>query len=55
MNMEREYLYQVYYQNVLVKTVVAHTKWEAIEKVYSRLYPEFPNLVRSLFKAKATR
>ena len=50
--MEREYLYEVYYQNVLVKTVVAHTKWEAIEIVYSRLYPEFPNLVRSLFKAK---
>ncbi len=55
MNMEREYLYEVYYENVLVKTVVAHTKWEAIEKVYSRLYPEFPNLVRSLFKAKSKR
>jgi hypothetical protein len=53
MNMEREFLYEVYYQNVLVKTVVAHTKWEAIEKVYSRLIGEYPNLVRSLFKAKS--
>lgn len=49
--MENQYLYKVYYENVLVKTVVAHTKWEAIEKVYSRMYPEFPNLLRSKFKA----
>lgn len=49
--MEREFLYKVYYQNVLVKTVVAHSRWEAVELVYSRLYPEYPQLVRSLFKA----
>ncbi len=53
--MEREYLFKVYYENVLVKTVVAHTKWEAVEKVYSRYIGEYPNLVRSLFKAKPTR
>ena len=50
--MEREFLYEVYYQNILVKTVVAHTRWEAVEKVYSRLQPDYPHVVRSLFRAK---
>ena len=53
--MENEYLYEVYYQNVLVKTIIAHTKWEAIDKVYNRLIPEYPNLVRSLFRVKLKR
>lgn len=50
--MENQYLFKVYYGNVLVKTVVAHTKWEAIELVYSRLICEYPQLIRSKFKAK---
>lgn len=50
--MEREFLYKVFYGNVLVKTVVAHTRWEAIELVYSRLICEYPHLIRSQFKAK---
>ena len=51
-HMEREFLYKVFYGNVLVKTVVAHTRWEAIELVYSRLICEYPHLIRSQFKAK---
>lgn len=50
--MEREYLFEVYYGKNLVKTITAHTKWEAVEKVYSRLVPEYPNLDRSLFRVK---
>jgi len=50
--MEREFLYKVFYGKVLVKTVVAHTRWEAIELVYSRLIGEYPHLIRSQFKAK---
>ena len=51
-HMEREFLYKVFYGKVLVKTVVAHTRWEAIELVYSRLIYEYPHLIRSQFKAK---
>lgn len=51
--MEREYLYKVYYGEVLVKTVVAHSRWEAVEKVYSKYIDDYPNLKRSLFKADA--
>lgn len=50
--MESEYLFKVYYEKNLVKTIVAHTKWEAVELVYSRLIWEYPNLIRSKFKAK---
>lgn len=50
--MENEYLYKVYYGSVLVKTVVAHTRWQAVEIVYSRYIGEYPNLIRSMFKAK---
>jgi hypothetical protein len=51
-SMEREFLYKVYYGNVLVKTVVAHTRWEAVELVYSRLICEYPQIIRSMFRAK---
>jgi len=50
--MEREYLFGVYYGKEFVKHVTAHTKWEAVELVYSRLICEYPQLIRSMFKAK---
>jgi hypothetical protein len=50
--MENEYLFKVYYGKELVKIIAACTKWQAIELVYSRLYAEYPSLVRSQFKAK---
>jgi hypothetical protein len=46
--MEREYLFNVYYDKVFVKIVTAHTRWEAVELVCSR----YPELDRSKFKAK---
>lgn len=51
--MEREFLYKVYYGNILIRTVVAHTKWEAIEKVYSRSILDYPDMIRSKLKAYA--
>jgi hypothetical protein len=50
--MEREYLFNVYIDGRLIKLVSAHTKWEAIDKVYSRLICEYPDLNRSSIKAE---
>jgi ribosomal protein L20A (L18A) len=49
--MEREYLYRVYYGGEFVKVVVATTKWHAVELVYSRLSPTYPNIERGKIKA----
>jgi hypothetical protein len=49
--MEREFLYKVYYGNILIKTVVAHTNWEAVDKVYSRHIIDYPDMLRSQLKA----
>lgn len=50
--MEREYMFAIYYGREFVKYVTAHTKWEAVEIAYSRLICEYPQLLRSEFKAK---
>ena len=50
--MEREYVFAIYYGRDFLKYVTAHTKWEAVEIIYSRLICEFPNLNRGDFKAK---
>jgi len=50
--MEHEYLFKIYYGKEFVKTIAACTKWHAIELVYSRLSVDYPQLVRSQFKAK---
>lgn len=49
--MEREYLFKVYYGDEFVKIVTAHTRWEAVEIVYSRLIPQYPYIIRTLFRA----
>jgi hypothetical protein len=49
--MEREFLYKVFYGNILIKTIVAHTRWEAVEKVYSRYNLDYPGMIRSKLKA----
>jgi hypothetical protein len=49
--MEREFLYNVFYGNILIKTIVAHTRWEAVEKVYSRYNLDYPGMIRSKLKA----
>ena len=49
--MEREFLFKVYYGSILIRTIVAHTKWEAIEKAYSRYSIDYPGMIRSKLKA----
>jgi hypothetical protein len=49
--MEREFLFKVYYGNILIRTIVAHTKWEAVEKIYSRYNLDYPGMIRSKLKA----
>ena len=49
--MEREFLFKVYYGNILIRTIVAYTKWEAVEKVYSRYNLDYPDMIRSKLKA----
>lgn len=50
--MENENLYRVYYASIYVKDIFAHSRWEAVELVYSRLTERYPNLIRGKFKAK---
>lgn len=49
---ESVHTFKVYYQNVLVKEVTAHSRWQAEAKVYDEYKPKYPHVVRSLFKAK---
>lgn len=49
---ERSYYFEVYYQGHLVQTIVAHTKWEAIDRVFYRHIGYNPLLVRGHFTAK---
>ncbi len=50
--MESEYVFKVYYGGVFVIDIIAHTKWEAIEKAWSKFSPTRPLLKRGKFKAK---
>lgn len=49
--MESEYLFKVYYEKTFVLSVVAHTKWEAVDKTYYKFITEHPYLERKKFKA----
>ncbi len=49
--MESSYLFKVYYDKVFILDVFAHTKWEAIEKAFSKFAPSRPLLKREKFKA----
>lgn len=48
--MEREHLFKVYYDGKYIKMVTAHTKFQAVELVYSRQIDEYP--IRAKIKAK---
>jgi hypothetical protein len=50
--MEEQYYFDVYYGKVCVLSVVAHTKWEAIDKAYYKFNGVRPNLERTKFRAK---
>lgn len=49
--MESLHYFKIYYGNVYVLNVTAHTKWEAVDKAYYKYIPERPYLERSKFKA----
>jgi len=48
--MESTYLFKVYYRKELVCTIEAHTKWEAVDKVYFKYL--HLNLSRTNLRAK---
>jgi hypothetical protein len=50
--MESEMLFKVYYGGVFVIDIIAHSKWEAVEKAWTKLSPTRPLLVREKFKAR---
>lgn len=50
--MESLHYFKIYYGNVYVLNVTAHTKWEAVDKAYYKFIGERPHLERSKFKAK---
>jgi hypothetical protein len=50
--MESTHYFKIYYGNVYVLSVCAQTKWEAIERAYSKFMSDVPNLKREKFTAK---
>ena len=50
--MESEMLFKVYYDGVFVIDIIAHSKWEAVEKAWTKFSPTRPLLVREKFKAR---
>lgn len=49
--MENQYFFKIFYDKVCVLSIVAHTKWEAIDKAYYKFIGEYPHLERAKFKA----
>ena len=50
--MESEFVFRIYYGGVYVIDIIAHSKWEAIEKAWTKFSPTRPLLERTKFKAK---
>ena len=50
--MESQHYFKVYYAQEFVWSVVAHTKWEAVDRAYYKFTVDRPHLERSKFKAK---
>jgi hypothetical protein len=50
--MENSHYFNVYYGKVCVWSIVAHTKWEAIEKAYYKFIEKHPKLERKKFDAR---
>ena len=50
--MENKYYFDVYYGKACVWSVVAHTKWEAIDKAYYKFSAGNSNLERTKFRVK---
>lgn len=50
--MESQHYFKIFYDKVCVCSVVAHTKWEAIDRAYYKFIGDRPHLVRAKFKAQ---
>lgn len=50
--MESQHYFKIYYAQQLVWSVVAHTKWEAIDRAYYKFIGDCPHLERTKLKAK---
>jgi len=50
--MESEMLFKVYYGGVFVIDIIAHSKWEAVDKAWAKFSATRPLLAREKFKAR---
>lgn len=50
--MESEMVFKIYYRGFFVIDVIAHSKWEAIEKAWAKFSPTKPLLKREKFRAR---
>ncbi len=50
--MESQHYFKIYYAQAFVCSVVAHTKWEAIDRAFYKFIGDCPHLERTKFKAK---
>jgi hypothetical protein len=50
--MESQHYFKIYYAQAFVCSVVAHTKWEAIDRAFYKFIGDCPHLERAKFKAK---
>lgn len=50
--MENQYYFKVFYAQSFLCSIVAHTKWEAIDRAYFKFIGDRPHLDRAKFKAK---
>jgi hypothetical protein len=50
-NMERKNYYKVRYAGKLIKVIPAHSKWEAIDRIYNDNINEYPWIKRDKLTA----
>jgi len=49
--MEKQYYFHVRYAGKLIEVVAAHTKWEAIDRIYNKNIGRFDWILREKFTA----
>lgn len=50
--MESQHYFKIFYGTMYALSVVAHTKWEAIDKAYQKIIADYPTADRSKLRAK---
>lgn len=50
--MERQYIFKIYYCGDFLCEMIAHTKWEAMDKAFSEYVGSINNLTRTKIIAK---